>query len=109
MTSIPLAPLGGTAKRDNGIRPLEGVVVSLRNVDAETVCLAFDDVVSSATTLSKPWNFKTFYTHADFPAEAVHEMSLSDEQYRDIGIALMVRLVAIHELSYKKKGGAGVA
>jgi hypothetical protein len=104
MTNAPLTWNSQPLPSDDGIRPLQGVVSSLRNIDSNTVCLALDDVVSDVAKRNKSWSFDVFYTHITFPTDSVLDMALTDEQYRDIGFALMVRLVALHETTSKDPG-----
>jgi len=53
-----------------------------------------DDVRSQRPVRETSWNFDVFYTHQLHDNATLDEMALSDEVYRDIGIALVARLLA---------------
>jgi hypothetical protein len=106
MTDIPLAPVGAQApEMDDGVRPNMGVVATLRLKDPQTACLAFDDVSSPPLLRDKTWNFDVLYTRITYPADLAMSMELTDDQYRDIGIALMARLTALAQSRQFTQGG----
>ena len=81
---------------DDGIRASEGVVVCLADVGEGHSRLIFDDVIVLAHAPQRMWLHKSFFTWTPYENTALNEMALSDEQYRDIGIAVVARLLAIN-------------
>ena len=79
---------------DEGKRPGLGVVVSLLDVGNGQSRIIMDDVRSQRPVRETSWNFDVFYTHQLHDNATLDEMALSDEVYRDIGIALVARLLA---------------
>jgi hypothetical protein len=82
---------------DDGKRPSLGVVVSLLDVGNGQSRLIMDDVRSHHTQRETSWNFELFYTHQSHANSTPDEMALSDDTYRDIGIALVARLLALNK------------
>jgi len=81
---------------DEGKRPGLGVVVSLLDVGNGQSRLIMDDVRSDRPVRETSWNFDVFYMHQVHDNAALDEMALSDDVYRDIGIALVARLLALN-------------
>ena len=86
---------------DDGVRANKCVVVSLRNFGSGNVRLNFDDVAATCLGIERIWRHQAFFTCSEYPDSSLHDMALSDEQYRDIGIALVARLVALNERPFK--------
>jgi hypothetical protein len=82
---------------DDGKRPSLGVVMSLLDLGDGHSRLIMDDVRSQQTVRETSWNFDVFYTHQSHDNQALDEMALSDETYRDIGIAVVARLLALNK------------
>jgi hypothetical protein len=82
---------------DDGKRPSLGVVVSLLDLGGGQSRLIMDDVRSQHPVLETSWNFDVFYTHQLHGNPALDEMALSDDTYRDIGIAVVARLLALNK------------
>jgi hypothetical protein len=82
---------------DDGKRPSLGVVVSLLDLGDGQSRLIMDDVRSQHPVRETAWNFDVFYTHQLHGNPALDEMALSDDTYRDIGIALVARLFALNK------------
>lgn len=80
---------------DDGTRPHLGVVVSLLDLGSGKYRVILDDVRSAAPRRETTWSFDLFYTHKVLDADAVDEMKLPDDEYRDFGIAIMARLLAL--------------
>jgi hypothetical protein len=55
-----------------------------------------DDVRSHGTEAATAWDFSAFYTQKSHDNAALDDMSLSDDEYRDIGIAIVARLLALN-------------
>jgi len=82
---------------DDGKRPSLGVVVSLLDLGGGQSRLIMDDVRSQHPVRETSWNFDVFYTHQLHGNPALDEMALSDDTYRDIGIAVVARLLALNK------------
>jgi hypothetical protein len=82
---------------DDGKRPSLGVVVSLLDLGDGQSRLIMDDVRSQRPVRETTWNFDVFYTHQLHGNPALDEMALSDDTYRDIGVALVARLLALNK------------
>ena len=80
---------------DDRSRPDVGVVVTLRDLGNGRSCVALDDVRSGESHRDTSWKFETFYTHKQLDTARTDDMGLSDDEYRDLGIALMARLLAL--------------
>jgi hypothetical protein len=80
---------------DNEIRPKRGVVVSLLDEGNGRSRLIMDDVRSQAPANPTTWMFDAFFTQKTFDNGALDSMTLTDDVYRDIGIAVVVRLLAL--------------
>jgi hypothetical protein len=81
---------------DDGTRPAFGVVVSLLNVGDGQSRLIMDDVRSQNPVRATAWDFDAFYTHKAHDNAALDDMALTDDTYRDIGVALVARLLALN-------------
>jgi hypothetical protein len=78
---------------DNETRPKRGIVVSLLDqVDAQSRLL-IDDVRSKGPST---WMFDAFFTQKTFDNGCLDSMALTDDDYRDIGIAVVARLLAVN-------------
>jgi hypothetical protein len=82
---------------DSGKRPRLGVVVSLLDIGNGQSRLIMDDVRSQNPVRETSWNFDLFYTHQSHDNSTLDEMALSDDTYRDIGVALVSRLLALNK------------
>jgi hypothetical protein len=82
---------------DDGKRPSLGVVVSLLDLGDGQSRLITDDVRSQRPVRETTWNFDVFYTHQLHGNPALDEMARSDDTYRDIGVALVARLLALNK------------
>ena len=81
---------------DDGARPSLGVVVSLLDRGDGQSRLIMDDVRSQSPVRATAWGFDAFYTLKSHDNAALDEMTLSDDVYRDIGISLVARLLALN-------------
>jgi hypothetical protein len=55
-----------------------------------------DDVCSQSRVRETAWDFDAFYTHKSHDNAALDDMTLTDDDYRGIGIALVARLLALN-------------
>jgi hypothetical protein len=82
---------------DDGTRPSLGVVVSLLDRGDGQSRLIMDDVRSQCPLRATAWDFDAFYAHKSHDNAALDEMTLSNDEYRDIGISLVARLIALNK------------
>ena len=82
---------------DDKIRSSLGVVVCLRDMGDGISRLFFDDVKSDQLLNPINWTHNYFYTFTpelkNVPLDA---MELSEDQYQQIGVALVARLLALN-------------
>lgn len=81
---------------DDGVRAGNGVVASLGDLGDGRSRIIFDDVVTAGNGANRAWSHSSFFTSNAYPESSLEEMTLSDDQYRDIGIALVARLLALN-------------
>jgi hypothetical protein len=81
---------------DDEVRPALGVVVSLMDRGDGRSRLILDDVRSRTPQRTTAWGFDAFYTQKSHNNADLDDMALTDEEYRDIGVALVVRLLALN-------------
>ena len=73
-----------------------GVAISLRDMGNGKSRLFLDDVKASGETNPINWKFDAFYTFSpELQNSDVEDMGLTDEQYRDIGVGVIARLLAL--------------
>ena len=81
---------------DDGVRASVGLVASLRDLEDGQSRLIFDDVVLGVGGNRRDWRDKCFYTQNRYPNFLLNEMGLSDDQFREIGMAVVARLLAVN-------------
>lgn len=73
-----------------------GIAISLRDMGNGKSRLFMDDVRGSSERNPIEWKYDAFYTFTpELENSAVDGMDLTNEQYQEIGVAVMARLVAI--------------
>jgi hypothetical protein len=78
---------------DNETRPKRAVVMSLLDEGDGRSRLLMDDVRSKGPST---WMFDAFFTQKTFDNRCLDSMALTDDDYRDIGIAVVARLLAVN-------------
>jgi hypothetical protein len=78
---------------DNETRPKRGIVVSLLDQGDGRSRLVMDDVRSKGAST---WMFDAFFTQKTLDNVCLDSMALTDDDYRDIGIAAVARLLAVN-------------
>ena len=73
---------------------MKGVVTYLEEIDERVLRLVMDDVSSSSET-ENIWAREMLFTHNDYDASSIADLSLSQEQFAEIGENLVMRLMAI--------------
>ena len=81
---------------DDEVRPAHGVVVSLMDRGDGRSLLILDDVRSRSTERTTAWECNALYAQKLYKNAELDAMALTDEQYRDIGVALIARLLALN-------------
>jgi hypothetical protein len=76
---------------DNETRPKRAAVMSLLDEGDGRNRLLMDDVRSKG---APTWMFDSFFTQKTFDNGCLDSMALADDDYRDIGIAVVARLLA---------------
>ena len=78
-------------------RSKEGIAICLTDLGDGRSRLMFDDVIADEPEAQNPvWRHKVFYTQNTYPNDLLDEMSLTDDEYRQIGVAVIARLLAIN-------------
>jgi len=82
---------------DDKIRAYQGLAISLRDMGNGTSRIFMDDVKADKKELPINWRHDCFYTFT--PAldnEALDEMQLTEEDFQNIGAAVVARLLALN-------------
>ena len=77
-------------------RAKEGLIACLRDLGNGYSRLIFDDVVADFEGKPTSWSYKAHYTWNAYENNKLDDMALSDDEYKDIGIAVVARLLAIN-------------
>lgn len=81
---------------ENEARPKRSVVVSLLDEGNQRSSLIIDDVRSQGPATQMTWTFDAFFTQRILDSGDLDSMTLTDDVYRDIGIAVVARLLALN-------------
>jgi hypothetical protein len=82
---------------DDKIRSKKGLVVCLRDMGNGTSRLFFDDVCTDQEKNPTNWSFDYFYTFTpEFGNQTLESMDLSADQFEQIGVAVVARLLALN-------------
>ncbi|GAB1257901.1 hypothetical protein NBRC116494_24030 [Aurantivibrio plasticivorans] len=74
---------------------MEGVVAYIEDEGGE-IKLTFDDVSCRDGENPSTWNKEFLFTSASFDRDAISSLSLSKEQFAEIGENLIIRLLALN-------------
>jgi hypothetical protein len=80
------------------IRARNGVAVCLRRLEDGRLRLIFDDVVADTDQWPQSWRSHVFFTHNDYDEQQLCGMRLSENQFAQIGEAVVARLLALNRL-----------
>jgi hypothetical protein len=80
---------------DDGARGNWGVAVCLLDLGNGTSRLVFDDVAIDPSGVPRTWRHRSFYTWKSYRNAPLDQMSLTDNDYRQIGEAVVARLLAL--------------
>jgi hypothetical protein len=81
-----------------GQRARKGLAVCLRPLENGQLRLIFDDVIADSDRWPQLWKPYVFFTHNDYDAERLCAMGLSENQFAQIGEAVVARLLALNGL-----------
>lgn len=82
---------------DDKVRSKVGLAVCLRDMGNGTSRLFVDDVEAESEKAAAVWRPTCFYTFTpELQNSEIDEMALSDEQYQQIGVAIVGRLLALN-------------
>jgi hypothetical protein len=87
---VPGKPLPEPTDVDDGVRGPVGVSACLVDEGDGRLRLVLDDVARDGPTCT----VETFYTHKRFPKKALLSLALKEKDLADIGMSLLVRLIA---------------
>jgi hypothetical protein len=88
---------------DDDIRSNQGVVCCLRELGEGKLRLVMDDVSNESKTTSGPWEHSVLFTWQDFEELEIMELELSEKKLAEIGLNVLVRLVALRKRSMTKE------
>ncbi len=79
-------------------RAKEGIAICLKDMGDGNSRLMIDDIVADDPEAQSPvWRHKVFYTTNTYPNDALDNMELTDDELCQIGVAVVVRLLAIND------------
>lgn len=78
---------------DYETRPKRAVAISLLDEGDGRSRLLMDDVRSQGASI---WVFDAFFTQKTFENGCLDSMALTEDDYREIGIAVVARLLAVN-------------
>jgi len=82
---------------DDKVRSDKGLAICLRDMGNGKSRLFIDDVNGDKDENPINWKYHYFYTFTPEMENSILEnMELTDEQFQDIGVAVVVRLLAIN-------------
>jgi len=74
---------------------MNGVTAYLKQENDQNLKLVLNDVVSTSNGDSPDWQHSVLFTSNDYDKKALRELSLTKEQFAEIGENLIMRLVAL--------------
>ena len=77
----------------NATRSRKGILACIHEIGPDRIRLVFDDVHSDSETYPQTWQSGVFITWNDYDAREFRSVALSDDQFREIGEALVAFLV----------------
>jgi len=74
---------------------MNGVTAFIKEQDDGTIRLVFNDVKATEETETPNWKHSVLFTSNSYEAEAMKNLSLSKNQFAEIGENLVIRLLAL--------------
>ena len=91
---------------DDGVRAGAGVVASLRATSDGHLSIVFDDVRQQPAADAWAWTHQSLFTAVEYSRRELESLSLTKDQFAQIGENIVMRLVALSR-SGKPPGGYG--
>ena len=82
---------------DDGVRGKVGIVISAVERDSGRIRLAFDDVTATSTESPQHWRATSLFTWNEYDPADIENMSLSDEDFQNIGEMVVARIHALQK------------
>ena len=77
---------------------MKGVTAYIKQNTSKEIQLVLNDVVSTSDNDNPNWKHSVLFTSNAYDEEALRELSLSKEQFAEIGENLIIRLLALNDL-----------
>lgn len=77
---------------------MKGVVTFIKQAEGQDISLVFNDVTATSESDNPNWRHDAQFTFNNYNENELKDMSLSKEQYAEIGENLILRLLAINGL-----------
>lgn len=74
---------------------MKGIAAFIQEQNNGKIRLVFNDVEASSESNIPNWQHRVLFTHNDYDAEDIKNISLSKEQFAEIGENLVIRLLAL--------------
>ena len=74
---------------------MNGVAAFIKEQEDGTIRLVFNDVEASSDSDNPNWKHVVLFTSINYDARALKDLSLSKEQFAEIGENLLIRLLAL--------------
>lgn len=74
---------------------MKGVAAFLKDEKDGSIRLVFNDIEATSAGDSPSWKHIALFTHNDYDAKSLKELSLSKEQFAEIGENVVIRLLAL--------------
>jgi hypothetical protein len=84
---------------DNEVRDDRGIVVSVVDRGDGRARIVMDDVAIVGDASARTWQHQVLFTANDYDLAALRDLTLTDEQLRDIGFNVVARLLALSRLA----------
>ena len=78
---------------------MKGVAAFIKQEANDEIKLVFNDVNSTSENDATDWNHSVIFTSNNYNEKALRELSLSKEQFAQIGENLIIRLLALNGLT----------
>jgi len=74
---------------------IKGIAAYLKDQGNGSLRLILNDIEADSTADAPNWKHNTLFTSNDYDAESLKELSLSKDQFAEIGENLIIRLLAL--------------
>lgn len=83
---------------DDKKRSKKGLAICLRDMGDGTSRIFIDDVNANQSENPISWQYNSFFTYTpNFENEIIDDMALTDEEFKNIGIDVVARLLALNK------------